>query len=58
MDPVKRANDYKTCQKIFYEDAQLTNMFNTPMFQVSRKEVKNLKMQIHSADVQEVWLDK
>jgi ABC-type transport system substrate-binding protein len=58
LDPAKRAEQYKKCQKIVYEDAQLSNMFNTALIETHRKEVKNLKMQIHSRDVQEVWLDK
>jgi peptide/nickel transport system substrate-binding protein len=58
MDVAKRAEKYKTCQKIIYEDAQLSNLFNTAMVLVVRKEVKGLKMQIHSPDLQEVWLDK
>ncbi len=58
LDATKRAEKYKTCQKIMYEDAQLSNLFNTAQVYVTRKEVKNLKMQIHSADLQEVWLDK
>ncbi len=58
MDATKRAEKYKACQKILYEDAQLSNLFNTAMVFVHRKEVKGLKMQIHSEDLQEVWLDK
>ncbi len=58
LDPAKRAEIYKKCQKILYEDAQIANHYNSAAMLVHRKEVKGLKMQSHSEDLQEIWLDK
>ncbi len=58
LDPKKRADIYKKCQKILYEDAQIANHYNSAAMFVYRKEVKGLRMQSHSEDVGEMWLDK
>ena len=58
LDPAKRAAIYSKCQKIFYEDAQLANHYNSAAMLVYRKEVKGIQMQSHSEDLHAVWIDK
>jgi peptide/nickel transport system substrate-binding protein len=57
IDAVKRADIYKRCQRIFYEDALQGGLLQTYPILVYRKEVKGIGMQAFSEDVQEVWLD-
>ncbi|MCL4535106.1 MAG: ABC transporter substrate-binding protein [Bacteroidetes bacterium] len=58
LDPTKRADMYKKCEKIVQEEAMIGGMYLTDAVLTYRKEVHGLKMQTHSEDVQEVWLDK
>ncbi len=58
VDLNKRTEIYGRCQKIIYEDALLNGLFLDGFAIVTRKEVKGLKTQAMSPDVDEVWLDK
>ncbi|MCL4499395.1 MAG: ABC transporter substrate-binding protein, partial [Chloroflexi bacterium] len=58
LDDKQRGEIYKRCQKIIYEDSLLNGLFLEGPAIVTRKEVKGLKLQSLSPDLDEVWLDK
>ncbi len=58
IDPAKRAELYKKCQRFMYEDGLLGGELMADTIIAHRKEVKGLKIQTYSEDMQEVWLDK
>ncbi len=57
-DEKQRAEIYKRCQRIMYEDAGVTGLVNVPWNAVYRKEVQNLKTNQHLVELREAWLDK
>jgi peptide/nickel transport system substrate-binding protein len=58
MDPVKRGEVYKKCQKIIYETARVGTAYHDPRNVVHRKYMQGLKLQFYTRDFREVWLDK
>ncbi|MCL4499391.1 MAG: ABC transporter substrate-binding protein [Chloroflexi bacterium] len=57
-DEKQRADHYRKCYQVMYEDAGVFGTVHTPWNVVSRKEVKNLRTNQHLLDMREVWLDK
>ncbi|MCL4464754.1 MAG: ABC transporter substrate-binding protein [Chloroflexi bacterium] len=58
LDPARRNEVYKRCQRIMYEDALQAGLYVADKFLTYRKEVKGIKMQAFSEDLQEIWLDR
>jgi peptide/nickel transport system substrate-binding protein len=58
LDPARRADLYKKCQKIMYEDAQLGGLFQAENIIVIRKELKGLMLQYTTEEMRESWIDK
>ncbi|MCL4534299.1 MAG: ABC transporter substrate-binding protein [Bacteroidetes bacterium] len=57
-DTAQRADTYKRCQKLIYEDALIGGTHRTFSTITERKEVRGLKIQYGAIDLQETWLDK
>ncbi|MCL4534297.1 MAG: ABC transporter substrate-binding protein [Bacteroidetes bacterium] len=57
-DPAKRAEVYKRCQKIFYDDALVGGTHLRPFTLGNRSELKGVRVQAYLMDLQEAWLDK
>jgi ABC-type transport system substrate-binding protein len=54
----KRAETYKRCWKIIYEDALVGGAVLRPFFVLYNKTLKGLRYQSYAMDLREVWIDK
>lgn len=57
-DDAKRAEIYKRCQKIMYEDAAIGTGYRMPEIKVYAKAVKGFTVQFIFNDLRRVWLDR
>jgi peptide/nickel transport system substrate-binding protein len=57
-DPAKRAEIYKKCQKIMFEDGLSAGLYQVSPILAFRKEVKGIQVQAATEDYDEIWLDK
>ncbi len=57
-DEAKRAEIYKRCQRIVYEDAAIGSGYRMPEIKVYNKAVKGHTVQFIFNDLRRVWLDK
>jgi peptide/nickel transport system substrate-binding protein len=57
-DEAKRAEIYKRCQRIVYEDAAIGSGYRMPEIKVYNKAVKGHTVQFIFNDLRQVWLDK
>ncbi len=58
VDPAKRAEIYKRCQKIAYDDALVGGTHLRPFALGYRGELKGVRVQAYLMDLQEAWIDK
>ncbi len=58
FDVNKRAETYKRCWKIVYEDALVGGVVLRPFFVLYNKTLKGLRYQSYAMDLREVWVDK
>jgi ABC-type transport system substrate-binding protein len=58
QDSGKRAEIYKRCQKLMYDDALLGGMWMGDVVLAFRKELKGNRLLGNMQDFTEAWLDK